>query len=351
MTLPHSGRPDTDDVRAEDERELLEAVVPLEHAGRRFDQALADLFPDFSRSRLTSWIKSGEALLDGAEAKPKQALRGGETVTVWVTPSIETTAEPEAIALDLRHADDEVIVLNKPAGLVVHPGAGNPRGTLVNALLHFDPKLAELPRAGIVHRLDKDTSGLLVAAKHDAAHQALSAAFSVHAIERIYSAIALGCPRPAVGTIDAPLARAADRIRMAVVDEDSGRPDLRRAVTHYRAVEIYGRGRAKLAGDALASLLDCTLETGRTHQIRVHLASIGHPLIGDPAYGRGPGLSGLRPGEPVADRAIAAVAGFRRQALHARVLGFEHPVSGEALRFEAEPPEDFKTLREALAAL
>ncbi|MFY8123263.1 MAG: pseudouridine synthase, partial [Silanimonas sp.] len=192
MTLPHSGRPDTDDARAEDERELLEAVVPLEHAGRRFDQVLADLFPDFSRSRLTGWIKSGEALLDGAEAKPKQALRGGETVTVWVTPSIETTAEPEAIALDLRHADDEVIVLNKPAGLVVHPGAGNPRGTLVNALLHFDPKLAELPRAGIVHRLDKDTSGLMVVARSLRAHASLVEQLSNREVHRQYLAVACG---------------------------------------------------------------------------------------------------------------------------------------------------------------
>lgn len=334
----------------------LTLTVPAVHAGARLDKWLSEAAGGLTRTRIKSLIEAGALTRGGTPfADGSWKVRAGETYGLDVPAPAPAEPAPESIPLDVRYEDADLIVVNKPAGMVVHPGAGNWTGTLVNALIaHCGSSLSGVggvARPGIVHRLDKDTSGLLVAAKHDAAHQALSAAFSVHAIERVYAAIALGCPRPAVGTIDAPLARAADRIRMAVVDEDSGRPDLRRAVTHYRAVEIYGRGRAKLAGDALASLLDCTLETGRTHQIRVHLASIGHPLIGDPAYGRGPGLSGLKPGEPVADRAIAAVAGFRRQALHARVLGFEHPVSGEALRFEAEPPEDFKTLREALAAL
>ncbi len=323
MTLPHSGRPDTDDARAEDDRELLETVVPLEHAGRRFDQALADLFPDFSRSRLTSWIKSGEALLDGAEAKPKQALRGGETVTVWVTPSIETTAEPEPIALDLRHADDDVIVLNKPAGLVVHPGAGNPRGTLVNALLHFDPKLAELPRAGIVHRLDKDTSGLMVVARSLRAHAALVDQLSNREVHRQYLAVACGA-MVAGGTVDAPIGRhPTDRIRQAV--NESGRE----AVTHYRVRERFRSH----------TLVECRLETGRTHQIRVHMAHVRHPLVGDPLYG-----GNLRLPKGATEALVEGLRGFKRQALHAESLAFVHPASGETLRFEAGMPEDMLAL-------
>ena len=316
MTLPHSGRPDTDDARAEDERELLEAVVPLEHAGRRFDQALADLFPDFSRSRLTSWIKSGEALLDGAEAKPKQALRGGETVTVWVTPSIETTAEPEAIALDLRHADEDVIVLNKPAGLVVHPGAGNPRGTLVNALLHFDPKLAELPRAGIVHRLDKDTSGLMVVARTLRAHASLVEQLSSREVHRQYLAVACGA-MVAGGTVDAPIGRhPTDRIRQAV--NEGGRE----AVTHYRVRERFRSH----------TLVECRLETGRTHQIRVHLAHAGFPIAGDDKYG-----------DFTLNRQLVR-AGHRRMFLHAARLSLRHPVDGRPLTLEAPTPAAFASL-------
>ncbi len=334
----------------------LTLTVNADHAGTRLDKWLSEAAEGLTRTRIKALIEAGALTRGGTPfADGSWRVRAGEIYGLDVPPPAPAEPAPEAIPLDVRFEDADIIVVNKPAGMVVHPGAGNWTGTLVNALIaHCGASLSGVggvARPGIVHRLDKDTSGLLVVAKHDGAHQALSAAFSVHAIERIYAAIALGCPRPAVGVIDAPLARAADRIKMAVVDEESGRPDMRRAVTRYRAVEIYGRGRAKLAGDALASLLDCTLETGRTHQIRVHLASIGHPLIGDPVYGRGPGLSGLKPGEAAADRAIAAVAGFRRQALHARVLGFEHPVTGEMLRFEAEPPEDFKILRAALASL
>lgn len=334
----------------------LTLTVDADHAGTRLDKWLSEAAAGLTRTRIKALMDAGALTRNGAPfGDGSWKVRSGETYALAVPAPAPAGPRAEVIALDVRYEDADVIVINKPAGMVVHPGAGNWTGTLVNGLIaHCGASLSGVggvARPGIVHRLDKDTSGLLVAAKHDAAHQALSAAFSVHAIERVYSAIALGCPRPAVGTIDAPLARAADRLKMAVVDEDSSRPDIRRAVTHYRAIEIYGRGRAKLAGDALASLLDCTLETGRTHQIRVHLASIGHPLIGDPVYGRGPGLSGLKPGEPLADRAIAAVAGFRRQALHARVLGFEHPVTGDSLHFEAEPPEDFKKLREALCAL
>jgi 23S rRNA pseudouridine1911/1915/1917 synthase len=317
---------------------------------------LSETADGLTRTRIKSLIEAGALTRGGAACNDGSwKVKAGETYTLAVPETTPAEPLPEPIPLDIRYEDADIIVVNKPAGLVVHPGAGNWTGTLVNALIaHCGASLSGVggvARPGVVHRLDKETSGLIVAAKNDAAHQALSAAFSVHDIERVYAAIAHGCPRPAIGVIDAPLARAADRLKMAVVDEDSDRPDKRAAVTHYRVAEIYGRGRAKLAGDVLASLIDCTLETGRTHQIRVHLASIGHPLIGDPVYGRGPGLSGLKPGEPAADRAIAAVSGFRRQALHARVLGFAHPVTGEPLRFEAEAPADFNLLRSALAAL
>ncbi len=334
----------------------LTLTVNADHAGTRLDKWLSEAAEGLTRTRIKALIEAGGLTRNGAPfSDGSWKVKPGENYGLDIPAPAPAAPQPERIALDVRYEDADLIVVNKPAGMVVHPGAGVPGGTLVNALLaHCGATLSGVggvARPGIVHRLDKDTSGLIVAAKHDAAHQALSAAFSVHDIERVYAAIALGCPRPAVGVIDAAIARAADRVRMTTVSADSGRPDARRAVTHYRAVEIYGRGRARLAGDALASLLDCTLETGRTHQIRVHLASIGHPLIGDPVYGRGPGLAGLKPGEPAADRAIAAVAAFRRQALHARVLGFAHPMTGETMRFEADPPEDFSALRAALAAL
>jgi 23S rRNA pseudouridine1911/1915/1917 synthase len=334
----------------------LTLTVNADHAGARLDKWLSEAAEGLTRTRIKALIEAGALTRSGAQVVDvSMKVRPGETYTLDVPAPTPAAPAAEAIALDVRYEDDDIIVIDKPAGMVVHPGAGNASGTLVNALIaHCGPSLSGVggvARPGIVHRLDKDTSGLIVVAKHDAAHRALSAAFSAHDIERVYAAIVHGCPRPAVGTVDAPLARAADRVKMTVVSEDSGRPDARRAVTHYRAIEIYGRGRARLPGDALAALLDCTLETGRTHQIRVHLASIGHPLIGDPVYGRGPGLPGLKPGEPAADRAIAAVAGFRRQALHARVLGFAHPVSGETLRFESEAPADFSALRKALTGL
>ncbi|MFN3965846.1 MAG: 23S rRNA pseudouridine(1911/1915/1917) synthase RluD [Silanimonas lenta] len=321
--MPQPAPDPADRSEMEDERELLEAVVPLEHAGRRFDQALAELFPDFSRSRLTAWIKGGEALLDGAEVKPRQMLRGGETITLWVTPSLETRAEPEPIPLDLRHVDEEVLVLNKPAGLVVHPGAGNPRGTLVNALLHFDPKLAELPRAGIVHRLDKDTSGLMVVARSLRAHAALVEQLSSRHVHRQYLAVVAGS-MVAGGTVDAPIGRhPGDRIRQAVSENG------REAVTHYRVRERFRSH----------TLVECRLETGRTHQIRVHMAHIRHPLVGDPLYG-----GALRLPRAATPALAEALRGFRRQALHAETLGFTHPATGEALRFQAEAPEDFQRL-------
>jgi len=305
------------------------AQVPLSAAGRRFDQALAEMFPDYSRSRLAGWIKAGAVTLDGAVAPPRQLLRGGEQVRVEAELANEVESAPEAIDLTIVHEDDHVLVLDKPAGLVVHPGAGNPAGTLLNALLHHDPRLAELPRAGIVHRLDKDTSGLMVVARSLAAHTALVDMLSRHDVERQYEAVVFGT-LVAGGTVDAPIGRhMGDRLRQAVRDEEDGK----HAVTHYRLRE---RFRAH-------SLIQCNLETGRTHQIRVHMAHIHHPLVGDPLYG-----GSLRLPKGATPELVAALRGFRRQALHAERLAFEHPVTGEALSFEAKRPADQQGLVEAL---
>jgi 23S rRNA pseudouridine1911/1915/1917 synthase len=308
-----------------------EAEVPRGAAGRRFDQALAEMFPDYSRSRLSGWIKSGAVTLDGAQAPPRQLLRGGEQVCLQVELENEVSSAPEDIALDVVHEDAHLLVLNKPAGLVVHPGAGNPAGTLLNALLHHDPKLAELPRAGIVHRLDKDTSGLMVVARTLPTYTALVDLLSRHEVERQYEAVVLGT-MVAGGTVDAPIGRSmGDRLRQAVRDEEDGK----RAVTHYRLRE---RFRAH-------SLLQCQLETGRTHQIRVHLAHAGHPLVGDPLYG-----GGLKLPKGASAELVAVLRGFRRQALHAEKLSFIHPATGEALSFSVERPADQLALIEALRA-
>ena len=328
MNAPNA--PETDD----NDRELLEAAVPMESAGRRFDQVLAELFPDFSRSRLTEWVKSGDALLDGRQVKPKEAVRGGEPVTLSVRLETETHAQPEAIALDVLHQDEDVLVINKPAGLVVHPGAGNPRGTLVNALLHLDPKLAELPRAGIVHRLDKDTSGLMVVARTLRAHTSLVEQLSGRAVHRQYLAVVQGT-MVAGNTVDAAIGRhPTDRVRMAVL-KDGGRD----AVTHYRVREKF---RAH-------TLVECRLETGRTHQIRVHMAHVRHPIVGDPLYG-----GAFRLPKGATEALVARLQGFRRQALHAEKLSFVHPASGEMLTLEAPMPADMlalvQDLREDTAA-
>jgi 23S rRNA pseudouridine1911/1915/1917 synthase len=308
-----------------------QAEVPLSAAGRRFDQALAEMFPDYSRSRLSGWIKAGAVTLDGIAAPPRQLLRGGEQVALEVELETEVHSQPEAISLDIVHEDEHLLVLNKPAGLVVHPGAGNPAGTLLNGLLHHDPKLAELPRAGIVHRLDKDTSGLMVVARTLPTYTALVDLLSRHEVERQYEAVVLGT-MVAGGTVDEPIGRSmGDRLRQAVRDEEDGK----RAVTHYRLRE---RFRAH-------SLLQCQLETGRTHQIRVHLTHIGHPLVGDPLYG-----GGLKLPKGASEELVAALRGFRRQALHAERLSFVHPVTGKTMAFDAERPADQRALIEALRA-
>ena len=305
------------------------AIVPASAAGRRFDAALAELFPEFSRSRLTEWIKSGNALLDGQVVRPRDPVRGGETASLDVVLDTQTHAEPEDIPLHILYEDEHVFVLDKPAGLVVHPGAGNPTGTLVNALLFRDPSLSALPRAGIVHRLDKDTSGVMVVARTLPAHTSLVAQLASRDVHRQYLAIVVGA-MVSGGTANAPIDRhPRDRLKMAV------REDGRDAVTHYRLRE---RFRAHTA-------LECRLETGRTHQIRVHMAHIKYPIVGDPLYG-GP----LRLPKGASDELIAVLRGFRRQALHAETLEFAHPVSGEPVRVTAPVPADMLALLAALHA-
>jgi 23S rRNA pseudouridine1911/1915/1917 synthase len=287
------------------------------------------MFPEFSRSRLTEWIKSGDALLDGEIVKPKVAVNGGETVSLAARQQVETDAVAEDIPLEVLYADADVLVVNKPAGLVVHPGAGNPRGTMVNALLHYDPELAQLPRAGIVHRLDKDTSGLMVVARSLRAHAGLIEQLSSRAVHRQYVAVVQG-PMVAGNTVDAPIDRHPhDRIRMAVVKQGGGRE----AITHYRVREKFRSH----------TVVECRLETGRTHQIRVHMAYVKHPLIGDPLYG-----GSFKLPKAATEALVDALRGFRRQALHAEKLSFTHPVSGDTLSFESPLPADMVALIDTL---
>jgi 23S rRNA pseudouridine1911/1915/1917 synthase len=303
------------------------AHVPGAAAGRRFDAVLAELFPEFSRSRLSQWIKSGDALLDGRAVRGRDPVRGGEAVSLTVVLDTQTEALPEDIALDVVYEDEQVIVLDKPAGLVVHPGAGNPAGTLVNALLHRDPSLAALPRAGIVHRLDKDTSGVMVVARTLPAHTSLVAQLSARGVHRQYLAVVVGA-LVSGGTANIAIDRhPRDRIRMAARD------DGRDAVTHYRLRE---RFRAHTA-------LECRLETGRTHQIRVHMAHLKHPIVGDPLYG-GP----LKLPKGATPELVEVLRGFRRQALHAETLEFMHPASGEPVRCSAPVPQDMQLLLRVL---
>jgi 23S rRNA pseudouridine1911/1915/1917 synthase len=303
--------------------------LPPEAAGRRLDQALAELFPEFSRSRLTAWIKSGDVRVDGAAAIPRQIVRGGEEVILRAELAPEVAMAPEAIALDIRYEDADVIVVNKPAGLTVHPGAGQPSGTLQNALLHHDPELAKIPRAGIVHRLDKDTSGVMVVARSLRAHTALVEQLQAREMHRQYVAVVYGTII-AGGTVDAPIGRhPRDRLKQAIVEEPAGKP----AVTHYRVRE---RFRAH-------TLIECRLETGRTHQIRVHMAHVRHALVGDPVYG-----TGLKLPKGATPELTDAMRAFRRQALHAQTLEFAHPADGRTIRVEAELPHDMQVLIAAL---
>ena len=324
-------------------------AVVADPSGRRLDQWIAEAFaPDLSRSRAKDMILAGEVRVNGVTAlSPKLLLRGGERVDVNLPEAEPAEPQPEAIPLDVLFEDNSLIVVNKPAGLVVHPGAGNPSGTLVNALLHHCGAslsgIGGVKRPGIVHRLDKDTSGVMLAAKTDRAHRALSESFADHGrtgdLERAYLALVWGAPERAGGTIDAPLGRdRSDPTKRAVVS--ASKPDARHAVTRFRTEERFGpRG-----GEALAAMVECRLETGRTHQIRVHMAHIGHPVMGDPDYGAGFRSKAQRLPEPA--RALAE--NFPRQALHARLLGFRHPESGAPLRFEAPLPAEMAELANAM---
>ncbi|MGQ4878158.1 23S rRNA pseudouridine(1911/1915/1917) synthase RluD [Billgrantia sp. LNSP4103-1] len=297
--------------------------VPLSLAGSRLDQAAAELFAEHSRERLKGWIKEGALTVDGRPGKPKEKMAGGEWLQLAATLEEEARFEPEAIPLDVVFEDDEILVIDKPAGLVVHPAAGNPDGTLLNALLNHCPSLTVVPRAGIVHRLDKDTTGLMVVAKTLAAQTALVEQLQARTVSREYDAICVGVMTSG-GTVDAPIGRhPKDRKRQAV--HASGKP----AVTHYRVVE---RFRAH-------THVRCRLETGRTHQIRVHLAHRRFPLIGDPVYG---GRLKLPAGASEALKTL--LREFPRQALHARKLVFLHPGSGEAVEFRAPLPDDLLLL-------
>ena len=290
----------------------VKLTVPAGCAGLRLDQALAHMLPEYSRSRLALWIKAGQATLDGRAVQPRQKVRGGETIEVVPSGGPETLAHrAEDIPLDIVFEDTSLLVINKPAGLVVHPGSGNWHGTLLNALLRHAPALAGIPRAGIVHRLDKDTSGLLVVARTLPAQADLVRQLQARSVKREYLAVAHGrIARD--GKVDAPIGRhPVKRTKMAVVARG------RQAVTHYQVLERY----------ANTTLLRCRLETGRTHQIRVHLSSLGHPLVGDPAYGkRNSGIA------------------FPRQALHAERLGLLHPTSRKEMTWQAKPPADLQEL-------
>lgn len=307
----------------------LSEVVPERLAGYRLDQALAQMFPDYSRSRLTEWLKRGDVTVDGRRCKPRTRVAGGERIEVLAEVEADARVAPQPVDFGVAWQDAHAIVVDKPPGLVVHPGAGNPDGTLQNGLLHRFPELAELPRAGLVHRIDKDTSGLLLVARDLAGHTALVRQLAEHEIEREYRAVCHGVLTGG-GTIDAPIGRhPTDRLRMAV------REGGREAVTHYRLLERF----------AHHSLVRVMLETGRTHQVRVHFAHLRHPLVGDPVYG---GRHRRPPGNDAA--LIEALDAFRRQALHAARLRFAHPVTGEDVVVESPDPPDFAALLEALRA-
>jgi 23S rRNA pseudouridine1911/1915/1917 synthase len=324
-------------------------VVPEDAAPDRLDRILARAVPDLSRSRLQALIRDGRVTVAGAVVRdPSLKAGAGARIALAVPPVVAAEPEAEAIALAITYEDDDLIVIDKPAGLVVHPAAGHARGTLVNALIaHCGDSLSGIGgvrRPGIVHRLDKDTSGLLVVAKHDRAHQALAAQFADHGrsgpLERAYLALVWGLPEPRRGRVATNLGRSPqNREKMAVLATGRGRA----AITHYAVEEFFGA-----PGTApLASLVRCSLETGRTHQIRVHMAHLGHPLLGDATYGAGFKTKANRLPAPAQE----ALAELSRQALHAAVLGFAHPSTGEPLRFESGPPPDMARLMQSLRRL
>ncbi len=314
-------------------------TVTEDQAGERLDKWLAEV-SDFSRSRLQALIAEGQVTVMGqGVTTPKHKVQAGDEIVLIVPPVAPANPTAQDIPLDVVFEDAHLIVINKPAGLSMHPGAGQPDGTVVNALLHHCAGslsgIGGIERPGIVHRLDKDTSGIVVCAKTDQAHQALSAQFAARTTKRLYHAVVRGVPKHDGGKITTHLARSRfNRQKMAVVSEAAGKL----AITNYDTQEVYGAGQ-----NADAALLHCHLETGRTHQIRVHMAHVGHPLLGDPVYGSG------HPSRAV--QQVLAQTGFARQALHAARLGFVHPESGKPLEFHRHPPQDMQDLITALQSL
>ncbi|TNE95107.1 23S rRNA pseudouridine(1911/1915/1917) synthase RluD [Porticoccus sp.] len=303
---------------------VLNATVPEHMAGARLDQVAAELFSSYSRSRLQKWIKDGELLVDGKSCRPRDKLFGGEQLSVKALLEPEGEWLAEAIELDVCYEDEDILVINKPPGLVVHPAAGNYQGTLLNGVLHYLPANENIPRAGIVHRLDKETSGLMVVAKTLVAHQSLVKQLQAKTVSREYLAIVQGVMTGG-GTVDKPIGRHPQaRTKMAVLDFGG-----KEAVSHYRVIERF----------PAHTLIRVKLETGRTHQIRVHMASIGYPLVGDSTYG---GRLKLPKGST--QELHDALRAFRRQALHATQLALSHPVSGEHMEWQALPPADFNRL-------
>ena len=330
---------DEDEEGAEaDDAQVRLVILAPEEAGGRIDKALAAGAPDLSRGRIQALMAEGRVSLAGLAVTDASARAQAGDYMLAIPAPLAAEPEPEAIPLTVLYEDADLIVVDKPAGLAMHPAPGSGRGTLVNALLHHCGAslsgIGGVARPGIVHRIDKETSGVVVAAKTDAAHQGLSALFAAHDIDRLYVAITRGAPRPERGTIEGAIARSShDRKKMALVKSGG-----RHAITHYVVERVFGPSERPLA-----ARVACRLETGRTHQIRVHLASKGAPCLGDPVYGSGV------PAEPV--RRAIAEAGLARQALHAAVLGFRHPVTGETLRFESPPPPDMARLQALLAEL
>jgi len=308
----------------------LDGLIPDESIGLRLDQALAQLFPDYSRGQLTKWIKAGFVSVNQQQVtRPRDAMNGGEHILINATIEVvDNTWTAEAISLNIIHEDDDVIIINKPAGMVVHPGAGNHDGTLVNALLNHAPQLETIPRAGIVHRIDKGTTGLLMIAKTLQAHNSLVTQLQEHTVLREYQAIAVGV-LTAGGTIDEPIGRHhVDRKRMAVTN--SGKP----SITHFRIEQRF----------QTHTHIRCNLETGRTHQIRVHMAHIRHPLLGDSVYG-----GRFKYPKGVSEQCRDAIKDFNRQALHAGLLGFVHPKTGEEVSWRVDMPDDMQNMLTMLA--
>ena len=333
MTAPLPPDPDEDDIVG-----AVTIEIVVSEAGGRLDKALADAAPDLSRARIQALMAQGQVRFGGQPLTNLSAKAAMGTYELTLPPPTPAEPQPENIPLDVLYEDAHLIVVDKPPGMAVHPAPGSETGTLVNALLHHCGAslsgIGGVARPGIVHRIDKDTSGIVVSAKTNAAHQGLSALFAAHDIDRVYVALVRGAPKPRSGTLETRIGRSnSDRKKMAVLKAGG-----REAITHFETKAVFGPG-----DKPVAALVACRLETGRTHQIRVHLASLGAPCLGDPVYGAG------APTQKVKD--AMAEAGLARQALHASVLGFVHPVTGKTMRFESPLPHDMARLRDNLSDL